>query len=164
MKALILYRSHYGNTRQVAEALARQIGELGHHSELRDLRRRLPGLRGIDCVLIGAPTRMARATWKARWTLRRLRWKGLGARPLAIFDTYGPLPADAGELEKNRKWFYPGAAGMLQQSAQKLKLNVFPQTLRCLVQEAKGPLLAGEAEKAARFAGEFIADCEKNRD
>jgi flavodoxin len=162
MKALILYRSHYGNTKAVADALARQIGELGHHSEVCDLRLRLPGLKGIDCALIGAPTRMGRATWKARWALRRLRWKGLGAKPLAIFDTYGPLLADPGQLEKDRKWFFPGAAGRLQESAQKLKLNVFPQTLRCLVQGAKGPLQDGEAEKAANFAREFIASCERN--
>ena len=163
MKALILYRSHYGNTRQVAEALAGEMKKLGHAAEVRDLRRRLPALKDIDCALIGAPTRMARATWKARWALRRLRRKGFKAKPLVIFDTYGPLPADPAELEKDRKWFYPGAAGMLQAKAQKLKLNVFPQTLRCLVQDAKGPLQEGEAEKAAQFAREFIIECEKNR-
>jgi hypothetical protein len=157
MKALILYRSHYGITRQAAEALARQMEGLGLQADIRDLRRRLPDLKDIDRVLIGAPTRMGRATWKACWALQRLRWNGFGARPLAIFDTYGPLPADPGQLEKDRKWFYPGAAGMLQAKAQKLGLNVFPQLLRCEVQGAKGPLKEGEAEKAARFAREFVA-------
>ncbi len=155
MKALILYRSHYGTTRQVAEALARQTEELGLQADVRDLRRRLPDLKEVDCVLLGAPTRMGRATWKARWALQRLRWKGFGARPLAIFDTYGPLPADPEQLEKDRKWFYPGAAGMLQAKAQKLELNVFPKTLRLEVQGAKGPLKEGEAGKAALFAREF---------
>jgi hypothetical protein len=155
MKALILFRSHFGITGQVAEALARQIEALGWQSEVRDLRRRLPDLKEIDCVLIGAPTRMGRATWKARWALQRLRWKGFTAKSLAIFDTYGPLPADPEQLEKDRKWFYPGAAGMLQEKAQKLRLNVFPKVLRCEVQGAKGPLKEGEAEKAALFAREF---------
>ena len=163
MKALILYRSYHGNTRQVAEALAGEITGLGHQAIVRDLRLRLPALQDIDCVLIGAPTRMARATWKARRALRRLRRKGFKAKPLVIFDTYGPLPEDPLQLEKDRKWFYPGAAGMLQTKAQKLKLNVFPQTLRCLVQGAKGPLQDGEAEKAAQFAREFVDAIEKKR-
>jgi hypothetical protein len=163
MKALILYRSYYGNTRAVAEALAGEIEKLGHHAEVRDLRRRLPDLKDIDCVLIGAPTRMGRATWKARWALRRLRWKGFGVKPLGIFDTYGPLPADPAKLEEDRKWFYPGAVGMLQTKGQKLKLHVFPQTLRCQVREWKGPLQEGEAEKAIRFAREFIDAIEKKK-
>ncbi|MBU4267667.1 MAG: flavodoxin domain-containing protein [Acidobacteria bacterium] len=160
MKVLILYKSNYGNTRQVAEALARQIEGLGHNAEVRDLRLRLPNLKDVDCALIGAPTRIGRATWKARRALRRLRRKRFGAKPLGIFDTYGPLPVDPGELEKNRKWFYPGAAGRMQEKAQKLGLNVFLQTLRCQVQGMKGPLKEGEAGKAAQFAREFIATIE----
>ena len=161
MRALILYRSYHGNTSQVAEVLAGEIEKLGHQADVRDLRRRLPDLCDIDCVLIGAPTRMGRATWKARRALRRLRRQGLGAKPLGIFDTYGPLPTDSAKLEEDRKWFYPGAVGMLQARAQKLGLHVLPKTLRCQVQGAKGPLQEGEAEKAAQFAREFVAACEK---
>ena len=161
MKALVLYRSYHGNTRDVAEALAVEMTKLGLQAEVRDLHPPLPGLQDIDCVLIGAPTRMARVTWKARRALRRLRRIGLGAKPLAIFDTYGPLPADPAKLEEDRKWFYPGAAGRMQELAQKLGLNVFAKTLRCLVQGAKGPLQEGELEKAAQFAREFVAAAEK---
>jgi flavodoxin len=159
MKALILYRSYYGTTRQVAEMLAREITGLGHQAEVRDLRRRLPDLKDIDCALIGTPTRMGRATWKARRALRRLRRKGFGTKLLGIFDTYGPEPTDPAKLEEDRKWFYPGAAGRLQAKGQKLGLHVFPRTLRCQVQGSKGPLREGEAEKTAKFAREFIGAC-----
>ena len=163
MRALVLYRSYHGNTRDVAEALAAEIVKLGHQAESRDLRRPLPDLRDIDGVLIGAPTRMARVTWRARWALRRLRRKGFADKPLAIFDTYGPLPADPGKLETDKKWFYPGAAGRMQDLAEKLGLNVFAKTLRCLVQGAKGPLQEGELAKAAQFAAEFIAAIDKKQ-
>ena len=161
MRALILYRSYHGNTRDVAEALAAEIIKLGHQAESRDLRRPLPDLRDIDGVLIGAPTRMARVTWRARLALRRLGRKGFADKLLAIFDTYGPLPADPTKLEEDKKWFYPGAAGRMQELAKKLGLNVFAKTLRCLVQGAKGPLQEGELEKAAQFAGEFVAAIDK---
>ena len=106
---------------------------------------------------------MARVTWKARWALRRLRRKGSADKLLAIFDTYGPLPADPGKLEEDKKWFYPGAAGRMQKLAEKLGLNVFAKTLRCLVQGAKGPLQEGELGKAAQFAGEFVAAIDKKQ-
>ncbi len=155
MKALILYRSYYGNTRHGAELLAGELGELGHQAEVRDLRWRLPDLKDIDCVLIGTPTRMGRASWKARRALRRLRRKGLGAKPLAIFDTYGPVPADPLKHKEDEKWFLPGACGMLQKLAQKLGLNVYPDMLRCQVAEWKGPLKEGENENIACFARAF---------
>lgn len=157
MKALILYRTHYGNTRQVAEEIGRQLEAAGYQAEASDLLRRLPGLSGFDLVLIGAPTRMARAGWRAMFTLRRLRRMGIGAKPLAVFDTYGPLPADPEKLQEDRRWFYPGAAGRLADRARKLGLNIRAQVLRCEVKEAKGPLKEGELEKVAGFVTELVA-------
>ena len=60
MKGLILFRSHYGNTKQVAESLARQITALGHEAVVQDLRQKLPDLQDLDFVMIGAPTRLAK--------------------------------------------------------------------------------------------------------
>jgi flavodoxin len=160
MKALILYRSHYGNTKAVAEAMAEEIKKSGHEAEVRDLRKRLPDLREIGCVLIGAPTRLARVTWKAKRALKRLQRKGF-VKPVAVFDTYGPVPTDPEKLQEDKKWFYPGAEGLLRLKAQALGLHVFEGILRCAVKEAKGPLQEGEAAKAAKFAREFVAQAAK---
>jgi len=157
MKALILYRTHYGNTRQVAEEIGRQLAAAGHQAETCDLLQRLPGLSAFDMVLIGAPTRMARAGWRAMFTLRRLRRMGIGGKSLVVFDTYGPVPTVPEKLQEDGKWFYPGAAGRLADRAGKLGLNVHAQVLRCQVQEAKGPLQEGELEKVAGFVTELIA-------
>jgi flavodoxin len=156
MKALILYRSHYGNTRQVAEEIARQIEASGHEAGLRELRQRLPDLQGIGLALIGAPTRMGRASWSAMCALKQLAKKGFGAHPLVVFDTYGPVPADPEKLKKADKWLFPGAAGKLAARAKELGLSVFPQTLRCEVQGMKGPLKEGEMDKVARFVNDFF--------
>jgi flavodoxin I len=157
MKALILYRSHYGNTRQVAEEIAKQLEAAGHDATVHRLRRRLPRPKGADLVLVGSPTRMARASWRMMRALRRLRRKGIGDKPLAVFDTYGPVPADPGELQKADKWLHPGAAGRLAAKAKELGLNVFPKTLRCEVRGLKGPLKDGELDKIAAFVKELVA-------
>jgi flavodoxin len=157
MKALILFRSHFGNTQQVAEALAKELAGSGADSVVQDLRQRLPDLGEFEAVLVGAPTRMARVTRKAKSVLKRLSKKGWGRKPVAVFDTYGPMPKTPEELEKGRKWLYPGAAGILQERAKALGLNVYDRTLRCEVSDMKGPLKEGELEKAALFARDFAA-------
>jgi hypothetical protein len=155
MRILVLYRSWYGNTRAVADAMAARLGSRGHQVSVQDVRQRLPDLASVDGVLIGAPTRMARVAVTATSALRRLRRRGIGARPIGIFDTWGPVPKTAEEAEAARKWFEPGAAGILLKKARALGLNVFSETLRCSVVEFRGPIADGELEKAAAFAERF---------
>ncbi|HTP57653.1 MAG TPA: flavodoxin domain-containing protein [Spirochaetia bacterium] len=152
MKALVLYRSYFGNTKALAEAMARGISDLGHETVVQDLRRRLPALEHFDCVMIGAPTRMARVNRRALRVLGKLRKAGFTGKPVAIFDTFGPLPGTPEELEKARKWITPGAAGIMERSARGLGLNVHGQALRIEVSGLKGPLAEGALEKAAAFA------------
>jgi flavodoxin len=157
MKGLILFRSHYGNTKQVAEAVAEQITSMGHEAVVQDVRQKLPDLQDFDFVMVGSPTRFARADGKALGALKQLRKKGFTKKPVGVFDTYGPVPADPKELEKSRKWLYPGAAGKMQKLAEEQGLNVYPETLRCEVQgNMKGPLAEHQLEKTASFASNFI--------
>ncbi len=158
MKGLVLFRSHYGNTKQVAESIAQQINALGHESIVQDLRQKLPDLQSFDFIMIGSPTRFARADGKALGVLKQLRKKGFAEKPVAVFDTYGPVPTDPKELEKSRKWLYPGAAGIMHRVAKEQDLNVYPETLRCEVQGGmKGPLAEHQLEKAASFTKNFIS-------
>jgi hypothetical protein len=89
--------------------------------------------------------------------LKRIAKKGFAKKPIAVFDTYGPVPTDPKELEKGKKWLYPGAAGILHKMANILGLNVYPKTLRCEVTGLKGPLGDNELEKAAAFARELAS-------
>lgn len=161
MKALILYRSYHSNTKKVAEAMAEALAAQEVESVVQDLRRKLPDLSAFDLILIGSPTRMARVTRKAKQVLKQIRKKGIGDKPVAVFDTYGPVPTNPEELEKGKKWLYPGAAGILHKLAKTLGLNVYPKTLRCEVAGLKGPLGEKELEKAASFAKEFAAEMRK---
>jgi len=157
MHILVLYRSHHGNTRAVADAIAERLRSRGHQATVQDVRQPLPDLAGVDRVLIGAPTRFARVSAAATSALRKLRRRGFGGKLVGVFDTYGPLPKTPEEEQENRKWLEPGAAGILHRKAETLGLKVFVETLRCAVKEYKGPLAEGGLEKAAGFAERFAA-------
>ena len=162
MKGLVLFISHYGNTKQVAETIARQITDSGHESVVQDLRQRLPDMISFDFVAIGSPTRFARPAGKAVSVLKQLRKKKYTEKPVVIFDTYGPIPTNPEELEKGKKWLYPGAAGIMQKVAKEQGLNVYPETLRCEVLGGlKGPLADHQLEKAASFTKEFVSKMTK---
>jgi len=156
MNGLILYRSHFGNTKLVAETLAEVAVAAGHGATVQDVRRKMPNLAGVDFVMVGSPTRIARPSLGATGALRRLRARAIGSRPVAIFDTYGPVPTQPEELKNAKKWIYPGAAGILEEKAKALGLKVYPMTLRCQVTGMKGPLAAHELERASSFAKEFL--------
>lgn len=157
MHILVLYRSYHGNTRAVADAIAGRLRSRGHQADVRDVRQPLPDLSGVDRVLVGAPTRFARVSAAATSALRKLRRRGFGGKLVGVFDTYGPLPKTPEEERENRKWLEPGAAGILHRKAEALGLRVFPESLRCAVAEAYGPLAKGALEKAAGFAERFAA-------
>jgi flavodoxin len=164
VKGLVLFRSHYGNTKKVAESIAEQITALGHEAIVQDVRQKLPDLQVFDFVMIGSPTRFARADRKALSVLKQLRKKGFTKKSVAIFDTYGPVPTKPEELEKSKKWLYPGAAGMMQRVAKEQGLNVYAETLRCEVLGGmKGPLAEHQLEKAASFATEFASKIGHNQ-
>ena len=157
MKGLVLFISHYGNTKQVAETIVKQITDSGHEAIIQDLRQRLLDLVSFDFIMIGSPTRFARPNGKAVGALKQLRKKGFAEKPVAVFDTYGPVPTNPEELEKGKKWLYPGAAGIMQKVAKEQGLNVYPDTLRCEVLGGlKGPLADHQLEKAASFTKEFL--------
>jgi flavodoxin len=156
LPALVLCRSHYGTTKTAAESIARELHARSIDACVADLRRRLPKLDKFDYAFVGAPTRMARVTRKAYRALRRLSKKGWGSKQVLVFDTYGPVPKTPEELEKGKKWLYPGAAGLMKARAEALGLSVYTKTLRLEVDGMKGPLKAGEDEKIGPFIEEFI--------
>ena len=156
MKGLILYRSHYGNTKRVAEAIAQSATSLGHLTTVREVRERVPNLTEFDFAFVGSPTRIARASSSAKAALRRLKGRSFGRKPVVLFDTYGPKPTAPEELEKAKRFLDPGAAGILLETARALGLNAYATTLRCEVKGMKGPLGDRELERAASFTAEFL--------
>jgi len=162
MNGLIACDSYFGNTLQVAEALAEELRAAGHdvtvvnlHKEKLDLRKSPAADAGF--LGIGGPTRMARMSRRTRSFAKKLDAATAAGRPVFVFDTYGPLDADPANHEDD-KWFYPGGGVKQKDALTEQGVGVYPEVLRCLVTDMKGPLVTEALGLAREFARRFAAD------
>jgi flavodoxin len=162
MNGLIACDSYFGNTLQVAETLAEELRAAGHdvtvvnlHEQKLDARK--PPAADAGFLGIGGPTRMARMSRRARSFAKKLDAAAVAGRPVFVFDTYGPLDADPAKNEEDGKWFYPGGGEKLKDTLAEQGVDVYPEVLRCLVIEMKGPLVTDALESARQFARRFAA-------
>jgi len=162
MNGLIACDSYFGNTLQVAESLAEELRAAGHdvtvvnlHKEKLDLRK--PPAADAGFLGIGGPTRMAKMSRRTRSFAKKLDAATAAGRPVFVFDTYGPLDADPAKHEDD-KWFYPGGGVKLKDALTEQGVDVYPEVLRCLVTDMKGPLVTEALDLAREFARRFAAE------
>jgi flavodoxin len=138
----------YGNTRQVAEAIARSLGD-ARVVEPGDVEP--AGLPGLDLLIVGAPTQGGRPTPPVTALLRTIPSDALRNTPVCAFDTRiavseqgFPLRLLIGLIG----YAAPRIAGALR--ARGGRLVAPPEGF--IVEGKEGPLRAGELERAAAWA------------
>jgi len=145
-KAIVVYYTRFGNTRQAAEAICEGIKEGGLEAECKEIKDIKPeDLAQYDVILVGTPTHygsMAEEMGKFVEALKEVELKGKRA---AAFDTRyaGEKTGGLSELEKYMK---------------KLGMEIILPGLAVLLPagDAWGPLREGEITKCRKF-GESIA-------
>jgi len=143
MKALVIYDTVYGNTKEVAETIAVSLSKSIAAEARYVLHVSLNDLVASDIIIIGSPTHYWRETKKTRDFLLSL--SRLKLRPMAA--TY--CTRMQGSLAGS-------AAAKLSNLARKIGLKTLGKPLNIFVESFKGPLKPGEKQTAERYA-EFIA-------
>ena len=87
MKALIAYDSFFGNTEQVAQAIARGLGSPGEVELARVGSLAPQQLAGVQLLIVGSPTRGFRASEATVAFLKGLPASSLKGIKVAAFDT-----------------------------------------------------------------------------
>jgi flavodoxin len=146
-KAVIIYESVYGNTKQVAEAIAGGLGEAGVEVTLHALKGvDTATLKDYDAVLVGSPNHVGGATIAMRRFIGKLGKLKLDGKWVAAFDTYGGS-AHAQALKN--------MSDSLAKSAPGMKL-VIPG-LSVKVMGMKGPIAEGELPRSREFGKSLAA-------
>jgi flavodoxin len=153
MISLVVYDSQYGNTRQIAQAIADQLAESGkayaiHVDEVQ------PGdMMGINLLVVGSPTQQLSATASIKGWLNRLPEGLLAGVRAAAFDTR--FTQEKIEEVKILSFFVSifgyGAKPIARRLAKK-GAKVIAEPEGFYVADTEGPLLAEELTRAADWA------------
>lgn len=144
MKALILYDSTYGNTKSVAETIARSLQSLPAKAvSVKDFRPR--DLSADDVLIVGSPIQGWRPTPKITELLAGLAKDGLNGVKAAAFDTRVKL------------FIHGDAAKKMTAALKQGGAEIISKPMAFYVKGTEGPLLDGESGKAANWAQQLLA-------
>ena len=142
MNALVIYDSTFGNTQQIAQAIARVLREHGIVRLHPVQAVGTSGLKGIDLLVLGCPTQNYGLTPAVRVFLANIPDDTLHGLMAAAFDTrYRMAESSSGSAA----W---AIADLLQEAGASLIMS--PESFFVAAEE--GPLENGELERAAHWA------------
>lgn len=155
MKGTVVYDSYYGNTKQVAEAIAQELSAAGHEAEVRSIRDRSEP-HG-DVLFLGSPVRMGSVTGRVKRWVKKLDaglWQG---GRLVVFTTTLKLPDDANEQKRQTQEKYDWAAGRkLRDLARSRGLPAIEEHLWAEVAGMRGPLTEEALPKTRQFTRDVL--------
>jgi len=149
MNALVIYHSQFGNTRQVAEAIAGVFQGTGAARTIGADQLAAADLQDVDLVVMGTPTHKMNLPEAVRPVFEKLPRRILRGVPVAAFDTSYEMSAFLARFT---------AAKRIDQKLRKLggKRLVPPETFR-VHHHHEGPLYDGEIERAKTWADSILA-------
>jgi flavodoxin len=149
MKTIVIYDSLYGNTKSVAEAIGKTLGP---DTMIANVKDTIPAMtRGMDLVIVGAPTHGGRPSKDMKAFLDNLPPESLKGIRVAAFDTRSSIE-DQGAFVKMLVNFLGYAAKHILKSLEKRGGISVAEPEGFIVQGKEGPLREGELERAAGWA------------
>jgi flavodoxin len=145
MKTLIIYDSQFGNTEQIAQAIATELG--GGDGGVRLARVNsvsLEDLIGLDLLIVGSPTQRWNTTEAMTRFLQEIPPNTLNHVRAAAFDT------------RLRARLGGSAAVKIERLLRQSGTRIIAPAGAFYVLEKTGPLARGETESAVKWARELI--------
>lgn len=153
MKTRVIYDSVFGNTEKIARAIAAALNT----DAIPAGQATADQLRGLDLLVVGSPTRRFRPTENISALLNSLPGNHLAGARVAAFDTRIALEAIDSKVLRfivDRGGYAARAiAAMLEKKGGRLAAP----GEGFFVTDEKGPLKAGELERAADWARKLAA-------
>ena len=153
MNTLIIYDSTFGNTAQIAQAMAERLGE---HATVRTALATevdLTEMKEIDLLLVGGPTQSHGVSPAMRTLLKSFPRRSLRGVSAAAFDTRYHMDA----------WKSGSAAHRIASRLNRTGVLLIMPPESFFVTQREGPLEDGELERAARWAEEIFERFETSR-
>jgi flavodoxin I len=147
MKAIVVYDSQYGNTEQIARAIARGIG--GENDARAVRASEAPtDMSGLELLVVGSPTQGGRPTPPVQQYLAKLPSGGLSSVRVAAFDT------------RAKSWFtklFGYAAARIAATLKSKGGTAAGPEQAFYVKGTKGPLVEDEIDRAMNWGKELAS-------
>ena len=157
MNILIVFDSFFGNTAEIAQAIAASLGQRHQVTVVRVEEASLEQLHYLDVLFVGSPTRGFAPSEKVAAFLKQIPLNSLAGVNAAVFDTRIPLedmhPAILRFMQKRAGYADVKIAAMLKPAGAR----VLQPTGGFHVAASEGPLKEGECERAAAWAESLVA-------
>ncbi len=153
MNTLIIYDSTFGNTAQLAQAMADKLGEHGAARIATANEVGLTGVNDIDLLLVGGPTQRHGISPNMKMFLKSFPRRSLQGVYAGTFDTRYHMPA----------WKSGSAAHEITSRLRRTGVSIITEPESFFVAEREGPLEEGELERAAAWAEEIYQKIENGR-
>jgi len=153
MNTLIIYDSTFGNTEQLARAMASRLGDYGMVILFRVPEAGALEIKDADVLIIGGPTQRHGLSPAMRAFLGRMSRRSMHGLGAAAFDTRYHMSAWKSGSAASR------IASILKRAGASLVLS--PESF--FVAEREGPLEEGELEHAAQWAEQVFEQFEASR-
>jgi flavodoxin I len=147
MKVLIVVDSVYGNTEKIAGAIA---GALTPSNEVKIVRPgnvNLQDLASCDLIIVGSPVQGGRSIKAVQDFLTKIPAGALNNKAVTAFDT---------RLKTAFVKLFGYAAGRIAGSLQEKGGKLIAPAEGFFVKGREGPLMDGEIERAASWAGGLV--------
>ncbi|MGB9597291.1 MAG: flavodoxin family protein [Candidatus Poribacteria bacterium] len=138
MKALVIFDTNFGNTKMIAESIAKELGNDAKAISVSDFN--IKELDGINLLVVGSPIigwRPSERMGKFLESLAKDQLKGIKA---IAFDTRVKL------------FIHGDAAGKISKKLEEAGAEIISKPMAFFVKGKEGPLLDGEIEKATEWA------------
>ena len=145
MHTFVVYDSQFGNTERIVNIIANTLLEFGQVRAVRVNQIHAVELQGVDLLVVGCPTQGWRPTPAMRSLLEHLPAGSLNGLAGACFDT---------RFQRSR-WVTGSAARSIARQLRKKSASLLLPPESFFVEGTKGPLVEGEAERAAAWAQEL---------
>jgi flavodoxin len=146
MKGMVVYQSKWGNSRQIAEAIAGSLAESGHEAEAVSVKSAGSPDPSLDFIVLGGPTRAAHAYGPIKRFAKSMTGESWKGKRFATFSTGASIPTEKPSTQASERIHEMLEANGLKPLAPPFKAGV---------QGMHGPLVEGDLERAAEFGKEL---------
>lgn len=151
MNTLVIYDSKFGNTKIIAEVIARALPE--KVTLLRPEQVVISELGRNDLLIIGAPTHGGHPSTPVEKMLKKINPSALDSLKVAAFDTR--IPSKLARI-------FGFAAPRIAKVLEKMGGEIVMEPEGFYVSESEGPLVDGELERAFLWAREIAGRVEQS--